>query len=248
MEGMTVINKGNEVYGPLTISGAREYSEGYPVELVREPKTGRMSILARNEGGNNVTLVDLWDVIDWLQLGPIEGKTEGGFAVADPMSTILGEIQKALDAGLHYLAVASALSLPDVCAALESPTGTTSGAQYKAWYDAWLAPLYPNITGDDIYSLRCGVVHQGRFGHPKMQYSRVLFTIPNASRNVFHNNILDDALNLDAPTFCKDIIASVMKWYEAKKTDPAVEVNLPRLLRLHPNGLPPYMVGMPLIA
>jgi len=164
------------------------------------------------------------------------------------METILGEIQKALDAGLYYLAVASALSLPDVCSALESPTGMTSGNQYKAWYDTWLASRYPNLTADDIYSLRCGVVHQGRFGHPKMQYSRVLFTIPNANRNVYHNNILNDALNLDAPRFCQDIVESVSAWYESKKNDPNVTQNLPRLLRLHPNGLPPYMVGMPLIA
>jgi len=164
------------------------------------------------------------------------------------MDTILGEIEKALDAQLYYLAVASALSLPDICSALESPSGTTSGNQYKAWYEAWLAAQYPRITADDIYSLRCGVVHQGRFGHPKMQYSRILFTIPNVNQNVYHNNLMNDVLNLDAPWFCRDVIKSVMKWYEAKKDDPNVKQNLPRLLRLHPNGLAPYMVGMPLIA
>src|SRR6267154_323178 len=133
------------------------------------------------------------------------------------MNTILEEIEKALQSQLFYLAVASALSLPDVCSALESPNGTTSGAQYKAWYSAWLGHKYPNITPDDIYSLRCGVVHQGRFGHPRMQYSRVLFAIPNPGRIVFHNNIVDDALNLDAPMFCRDVLESALTWYEAKK-------------------------------
>ena len=161
---------------------------------------------------------------------------------------ILHEIQKAIDAGLFYLAIASCLSLPDLCAALESPTGTTSGPQYKDWYGQWLGPKYPNITADDCWSLRCGVVHQGRFGHQRMQYSRVLFTIPTASRNVFHNIIVNDALNLDATIFCADTIRSVSEWYVTKQNDPLVSQNLPRLLRLYPAGLPPYMIGMPLIA
>jgi hypothetical protein len=164
------------------------------------------------------------------------------------MQTILLEIEAALNAGFYYLAIAIALSLPDVCSALESPDGTTSGTQYKAWYDVWLAPTYPMITAVDLYSLRCGIVHQGRFGHNKMQYSRILFTVPNPQGNVFHRNIINDALNLDACMFCRDILRSVSSWYAAKRNEPTVQANLPRLLRFYPQGLAPYMVGMPLIA
>jgi hypothetical protein len=161
---------------------------------------------------------------------------------------ITDEVEKALSAGLFYLAILTALSLPDICGALESADGQTSGAKYRAWYDLWMAKLYPEITSVDLYSLRCGVVHQGRLGHSKMQYARVIFTIPNAQRNVFHRNIINDALNLDAVTFCRDVIKCVSDWYAAKQNDPNVQANLPRLLRLRPNGIAPYMVGMPLIA
>jgi hypothetical protein len=164
------------------------------------------------------------------------------------MKEITDEIEKALSADLYYLAILTALSLPDICAALESDNGETSGAKYKAWYDAWMAKLYPEITSVDLYSLRCGIVHQGRLGHAKMQYSRVLFTIPNAQRNVFHRNIFNDALNLDAVVFCRDVVRCVSEWYEAKHNDPNVKANFPRLLRLRVNGLAPYMVGVPLIA
>ncbi len=34
----------------------------------------------------------------------------------------------------------------------------------------------------------------------------------------------------------------------ARQNDPVVQANLPRLLRLHPNGIAPYMVGIPLIS
>lgn len=161
---------------------------------------------------------------------------------------ITGEIGKALDAELYYLAVVAALTMPDICAALESPDGRTKKTTYTAWYDTWMAPLYPEITSQDMYSLRCGILHQGMFGHPGMQYSRVLFTIPNAQRNTFHRNIIDGALNLDAPQFCKDVVKCAHEWYTAMKNDTNVRANLPRLVQFRANGLAPYMMGMPLIA
>ncbi len=63
-----------------TLVGVREHGEGYPVELTRHSVThGRLSIRARNEGGNNDTFVDLWDLIDWLRCGPESGRTDNGF-------------------------------------------------------------------------------------------------------------------------------------------------------------------------
>jgi len=81
-----------------------------------------------------------------------------------------------------------------------------------------------------------------------MQYSRVLFTVPNTQRNVFHNNIINDALNLDVIQFCRDVTEAAKHWYVAKHGDPNVIANLPNLVRYRPSGLSPYMVGMPLIA
>ncbi len=105
------------------------------------------------------------------------------------MKAITSEIERALSAGLYYLALAMSLSLPDICAALESPDGETSGQRYKRWCDVWFLPCYPELTSLDLYSLRCGVLHQGRLGHSKMQFSRVLSTVPNSSRNISHRNI-----------------------------------------------------------
>jgi hypothetical protein len=49
------------------MEGVREYGEDYPVELWRNDKTGRLVIRAFNEGNNNFTEVDLWDLIEWVQ-------------------------------------------------------------------------------------------------------------------------------------------------------------------------------------
>src|ERR1022692_3417221 len=81
-----------------------------------------------------------------------------------PMEAILTEIDRALDAGLYYLAIALSLTLPDICGALESPDGGATRERFTAWYDTYLAQTYQSLTAADCYSLRCGVIHQGRFG------------------------------------------------------------------------------------
>ena len=62
---------GDEKDRPIAVmDGVREYSDGlFPVELWRNAKTGRLVIRAYNERGNNITEVDLWDLLDWLQTG-----------------------------------------------------------------------------------------------------------------------------------------------------------------------------------
>lgn len=164
------------------------------------------------------------------------------------METLTNEIKNALTVKLWYAALVLALMLPDVCGALESQDGRSTPDRYKAWYDAWLAKKYKAVkmTADDLYFLRCGVAHQGRFEHPGMRYKRIFFTLrPNGS--FFHCNILNNALNLDLVFFCKDMTESVEEWFEQKKTDKNIQANLARLVQFHPNGMLPYLQGVPAV-
>ncbi|MEQ1781758.1 MAG: hypothetical protein ABMA14_10385 [Hyphomonadaceae bacterium] len=54
--------------------GVVEHSEGWPVELWRSGKTGRLVIRAHNEAHNNSTEVDLLTLCDWLRTGATEGR------------------------------------------------------------------------------------------------------------------------------------------------------------------------------
>ena len=164
------------------------------------------------------------------------------------MQLILNEIDHAIDSGLYYLGLASALTLPDICAALESANGQTTKSLFIEWYDKNMATRFHHLTANDFYSLRCGVIHQGKMGHAKMQYSRVLFTIPNSQNNIFHDNVINDALNLDVTIFCRDIVDCVKTWLIANSNHPNIIKNLPLTVQPRPQGLAPYMVGMPLIA
>ena len=164
------------------------------------------------------------------------------------MDFLGAQIDEALDAHLYYLAVVCALTMPDICSALESEDGTTTKAKYQSWCDTWLMASYPRLSTADLYSMRCGVVHQGKLGHPDLQYSHILFTLPRPNAVVYHNNITQDALNLDLETFCRDMVDSVHRWYDQAKNAPYVKANLPHIVRLYPKGLPPYFVGVPLIS
>jgi len=161
------------------------------------------------------------------------------------MRMILDEIKEACRLRLYYLAIMLCLALPDICAALESSNGETSEKKYRAWVQQWLSHKYGEyFTPQDMYRLRCGVLHQGRMGHPGLHYGRVAF----ATQGLFHQNFLPspknpEILNLSAGWFCKDVVESVEAWYEAKKNDPTVCGNLSRLVHFRPNGLHPYLEG-----
>ncbi len=169
---------------------------------------------------------------------------KGGSGYAQVMNRLFEEIAVAVDNGLYFLALIATLSIPDMCAGLESPDGQTSGARYIAWFDQWVAPRYGgNVTGTDCYGLRCSLLHEGR-AHPHQGlYSRAIFVEPNPI-GVFHNNVLNDALNLDIPTFCRDVIEGAQQWLQAVQGTPTFEANLQTFFTRHPTGIAPYIVGI----
>jgi len=167
------------------------------------------------------------------------------------MKTIIDEVEKAMSHGLYYLAVSACLTLPDICAALESLDGETTQGKYETWCKTWFLKNYAALTPYHLYKLRCGVVHQGRFKHEKMQHDRVIFGLP--SNAVLHGfsqktGTGEFVLHLNAEQFCRDMLDSVRAWFDAKKNDKTVQENLPNLLRLRPSGISPYLSGIPVIA
>lgn len=138
-----------------------------------------------------------------------------------------------------------------MCAALESENGQSDPQRYKHWFNTFLQEKYESqLAAEDMYRLRCAVAHQGRFEHPGMKYERVFFTLRPGGM-FFHKNELPgtikDGLNLDLFWFCKDVVESAEAWFEQKKNEPQVQKNLNRLVRFHPNGMLPYLEGVPAV-
>lgn len=169
-----------------------------------------------------------------------------------PLETTLREIESAIDAGLYYAALIVALTVPDICAALEDERAYSGREEYKNWYRENLAGRFPYMSDDAAYSLRCGVVHKGnlRLKMKGGESPRVIFTLPGGV--TVHNMVIEKSqigkvLQFDLVQFCEDVIEAARAWYVRKVDDPIVQANLPDLLQLRPRGFGP-VVGLPVIA
>lgn len=164
------------------------------------------------------------------------------------MKDMLQQIRNASEARLYYVALFTALALPDICGALESNDGQANKQRFIAWFDAHVAPQYNGfLDGETCYNFRCSMLHQGSTQHSKSRYSRILFLEPGSSGLVMHNNILNDALNIDVQIFCEDLCKAVERWVTTAATQASFQANSARFVGRHPQGLAPYIIGTPVI-
>ena len=162
------------------------------------------------------------------------------------MKDLLEQVERGLQSNLYYLSLFAALTIPDICAALSSADGETTGPKYMAWFDKYVAPRYKGtVNGQICWFYRCSVLHQGSSQHPKSPYKRIIFLEP--SGNILHNNILNDALNIDVRIFCADIVAGARAWLAENENTETFQANYPKFIHRHANGIAPYIVGAPVI-
>lgn len=158
---------------------------------------------------------------------------------------LFAEIRAAVSNGMWLTALMSTLALPDICAALGSSNGQNSRHKYQLWWDANLKSKYPHVDAKEFYKLRCSMLHQG--GTKADTYSRILFAAGGPG-TVMHNNFIEDALNFDLPTLADDVIAAADSWLTATRENEPVKSNLTKMIRWYPQGLPPYIGGVPVLS
>lgn len=163
------------------------------------------------------------------------------------MEEILQQIERSIDNGTYLLGLYVTLALPDICGALESQNGTATKSRYIAWFNQWVSVHYDgNLTGEQCYAYRCGILHQGRANHNNLGYSRIIFIEPGLPM-CFHRNVLNNAYNIDLRIFCSDVIAGVRAWLTDVQHHANFQKNYEHLMKRYPEGLPPYIVGIPVI-
>ncbi|MCH2394331.1 hypothetical protein [Oceanibaculum sp.] len=167
-----------------------------------------------------------------------------------PIERILNEIKTAVEEKLYYSAIAVALSLPEICSRLEqqTPESNRSEELYNNFFNRYIKKKYPKLKGGDLYYIRCGIAHTSTLSHRKAGFSRIIFTLPDGRGNIFHNNIINDAINIDLTIFCADIIAAVEAWFHENKENDTVLKNLKNAALYRENGIPPYITGIPVIS
>lgn len=135
-----------------------------------------------------------------------------------------------------YVALASALTLPDVCGRLINPN-QGSAVRYAAWFDSWVAPGYtfviPGVgahcflTGSDCYALRCSYLHEGGGEIAHQRARKALdyfhFIVPPEDENIIHKNLLGDTLQLQVDKFCLELADAVDRWAHSVEGNEEVE-------------------------
>jgi hypothetical protein len=153
-------------------------------------------------------------------------------------------IRQSLENKNWYAALYLSLTLPDICARLEADNGKTSGPKFVAWFDQYLADKYRHriggspvphvfLSGNDCYALRCSMLHEGGADITTQRCREVLerfhFTVVGA-----HCNQFNSILQLDVPTFCKDVCSAAERWYsDFKQNHTDKQVRLAELVTVH---------------
>lgn len=163
------------------------------------------------------------------------------------MEELLRQIEHSIENGTYLLGLYVALALPDICGALESHNGVANGNRYKAWFNKWVSHKYDGqLTGEQCYAYRCGILHQGRANHNNLGYSRIIFLEPGSNTTLYRNT-LNDAYNIDLKIFCSDIVSGVQDWLKTMEGHASFQKNYDHLMKRHENGLAPYIIGVPVI-
>jgi len=172
-------------------------------------------------------------------LRPVFQRAEG----TSPLCALLTEINAASVSGMPLLAIGMAVALPDICVSLSSADGRSDAKRYKEWCGNNLnGPEFSYLTPEDLYSIRCGVLHNGRFGDLKHSVERVIFALPTSAGNSIVNSVSQNAYFYGVADFCNNMTKAVYKWMEANKETENVRANIGRLMQYR-EGFPPYIGG-----
>lgn len=147
-----------------------------------------------------------------------------------------------------------ALSVPDICGYLESPT-EGSQARYERWFEKYMLPKYTVCIGayntphvflspSDCYALRCALLHQGgeviTGQRAREALDRFHFIDPPPS-NLIHCNKYNNVLQLQVDIFCKDMLSGLQEWLQDAQNSPDVEKRIGNILKVYPHTQIPGM-------
>jgi hypothetical protein len=167
------------------------------------------------------------------------------------MDDFFDQVSRASEVGLYYVALAGALMIPDVAGAMDADDGRATNATYKAWFDTYMGGKYSigsvTLTGEDCYGLRCAMLHQGRFKPHQGVYDRVIFVEPGPHGITLHMNRLNNVLNIDVRIFVADMVEAARVWLSQVSGTDVFARNYEQSMKRYPNGLPPFIVGLPVI-
>jgi hypothetical protein len=145
------------------------------------------------------------------------------------MEAFFAAIEQAIAGRNWYAALVLSLIMPDICG--KAMYGGGVGERYKKWFDAYLAHNYAHpigaerelhvfMTGEDLYLLRCALLHAGSDvirSDVDDALTRFVFVEPPSS-GLIHLNQSDTVLQLQVDLFAREMLAGCRTWWTALTT------------------------------
>ncbi len=161
------------------------------------------------------------------------------------MEYFISNLEDSLKADLPLLSLMGAFILIDSIAAIDTERGRASKDIFMKWFKKYLPEyLIHNISQSDYYTFRCALLHQLSGSREDSSVNTILL-VPKNLRFKGHQSLINKAFLLDLPIFVKDIINAAR---ECIKSSKYYDKHKHKIITLHPNGLDPYISGIPVIA
>ena len=179
------------------------------------------------------------------------------------MEFILDAIDRASSQGQCFPAVVTALTVPDIAGAVDSP-GAGSQTRYVEWIDQWFLPRFPiykehGIDGISFYALRCKLLHEG-LSDPSQAAAASKSAAASQKRliafNIGPGIVMHLCTSRDrwgnswtilrAEEFCANVTSATREWLTSRKKDPAAMQRLKALVDIRLD-VAPLSQGVPLI-
>ena len=102
--------------------------------------------------------------------------------------------------------------------------------------------------GDACYRSHCIVLHQGSSILPDSPCAKAIFIEPGAENYGIHYCLIkNEAPLIQLDEFVKEVLTGHEKWPVSVKDTRSFETNVSRFATPHPNGLSPFIHGVPVV-
>jgi hypothetical protein len=133
------------------------------------------------------------------------------------------EMQLCRDSRTYWSLLHVTTCLPSICAAMQTDSGDTRGADrklYAEWCDRYLQE--PKLTGVECYEMRCKILHQGRAQAAAGRYTGFAFTQPPTEGQVYHLAVENGTkLVVDVSRLAEEMRQAVRRWISDLEARPA---------------------------
>lgn len=162
---------------------------------------------------------------------------------------LIEQTRAAGEVGLFLVALVSSLAIIDACGGASAASGWSN----RESFETWVRRNLPSTVGEpeQIYRFRNALLHQGRNVDP-LKGDRIGFlSVGRSTGGLMGGGRLkvgDDQIQVATiERFVEDVCGGASRWVDAEGHLPHVQANLASMVSLHPDGVRPFVGGVPMI-